>query len=73
MAKGFVGVLAVAVAMPLVVDTNTETVNGVKWEYVVNNGLAEVVKVRKVESDEEALSGVWGIPSTLGGYTVSKI
>ncbi|MBO7207128.1 MAG: leucine-rich repeat domain-containing protein, partial [Kiritimatiellae bacterium] len=45
----------------------TETVNGIPWEYTVSNGKATVTDV------PETVSGSVTVPSTLGGYPVMSI
>ena len=51
----------------------TETVNGIKWNYTVSNGKASIYSGKHSAAIPRTTSGAITIPSTLGGYPVTRI
>ena len=62
-----VGATVFAAALPLVADT--ETVDGIKWSFTINNGEASLNSSCVAKSTTGDLT----IPSTLGGCLVTSI
>ena len=66
--------LAVAIAtMTFCVEAATETVNGIKWTYIVKDGEAILGGGDFIRAIPKSTSGAITIPSTLGGYPVTRI
>lgn len=51
----------------------SETVDGITWEYWVNEGRVEIHKAYNAAGKSVPLSGALSIPSALGGYPVIHI
>ena len=62
---------ALAAAMPLMADT--ETVDGIAWNYTVSNGKVYIYKNGSMAAIPIATTGAITIPSSLGGYPVTSI
>ena len=75
MHKIFKTLLAVVAAtMTFCAEAATETVNGIKWTYSVENGKASLERGGCLDpAIPKSTSGAITIPSTLGGYPVTSI
>ena len=63
----------VAVTMTFCAEAETETVNGIDWNYSVENGKAGLGSGYSTPAIPKSTSGAITIPSTLGGYPVTSI
>jgi hypothetical protein len=64
----------VAATMTFCAEAATETVNGIKWTYSVENGKASLeCEYFSYPAIPRSTSGAIIIPSTLGGYPVTRI
>ena len=65
---------AVLATMTFCVEADTETINGIKWTYSVENGKASLERGGCLDpAIPKSTSGAITIPSTLGGYPVTSI
>ena len=64
--------LVVALVAALSAFALTETVDGIEWEYTVNNGSASI-GTGNGSAISQWTSGTISIPSSLGGYSVTSI
>ena len=66
--------VVVAVTMTFCAEADTMTVNGIKWNYSVENGKASLESGGCLDPTiPKSTSGAITIPSTLGGYPVTSI
>lgn len=72
--KTLFAVVAVMMTFCAEADTHTERVNGIEWTYSVENGKASLGSGEYLDPTiPKSTSGAITIPSTLGGYPVTRI
>ena len=65
--------VVVAATMTFYAEGDTETVNGIKWTYIVKDGEAILGGGDFIRAIPKSTSGTITIPLTLGGYPVTSI
>ena len=64
---------ALAFIVPVSVSADTETVDGITWNYTVSNGGASIYESDYSAAIPTSTTGAITVPATLGGYPVTSI